>query len=130
LHPIKQFVDEVVKPLFRKCTLFDLALIALLAGAGEELLFRGTLQPLFVGWLGDLWAGLILASILFGLAHLITPTYAVLASLVGLYLGWFAHQFDNLVEVILAHALYDFVGLVYLVRFEKEEERTKIERTT
>src|ERR1700720_941187 len=41
LGPIKQFVDQVVKPLFRQCTLFDLAVIAALAGLGEELLFRG-----------------------------------------------------------------------------------------
>jgi membrane protease YdiL (CAAX protease family) len=118
LGPIKQFVDRVVKPMFRQCTLLDLALIAALAGLGEELLFRGVVQPYLVEWLG-LAAGLALASILFGLAHPITPGYVLLAALVGLYLGWCAHQFDNLFEVVLAHALYDFVGLVYLVRFDK-----------
>jgi membrane protease YdiL (CAAX protease family) len=122
LGRIKQFVDQVVKPMFRKCTILDLALIALLAGIGEEMLFRGVLQPYFVSWLEESpWVGIVLASILFGFAHPITPGYVVLAALVGLYLGWFAYYFDNLVEVILAHALYDFIGLVYLVRFEKEE---------
>lgn len=114
LRPIKQFVDQVVKPMFSRCTLFDLALISLLAGLGEELLFRGLAQPFLIKWF-DFWPGLILASILFGLAHPITPGYVVLAALVGLYLGWFANQFNNLLEVILAHALYDFIGLVFLV---------------
>jgi membrane protease YdiL (CAAX protease family) len=113
LRPIKQFVDQVVKPLFAQCTLLDLALIALLAGFGEELLFRGLIQPVAVHWLG-LWCGLLIASILFGLAHPITAGYVLMATGVGLYLGWFAYMFDNLLEVILAHALYDFIGLVFL----------------
>lgn len=130
LERIKQFIDQVVKPMFRKCTLLDLAVISFLAGLGEELLFRGLLQPMLVDWL-DLWPGLLLASLLFGLAHPITPGYVVLATAVGLYLGWWANEFGNLFEVIFAHALYDFVGLVYLVRIESpargeiEEPRTE-----
>ena len=48
---IRAFVEEVVRPLFRDCTVADLALIAFLAGLGEELLFRGLLQEGLAGWL-------------------------------------------------------------------------------
>lgn len=121
LVPIKHFVDEVVKPLFAQCSVFDLAVIALLAGIGEEMLFRGVLQPAFVHWWG-LWPGIIAASVLFGLAHPITPAYFVLATLIGVYLGYLTHWSGNLLDVILAHALYDFVGLLYLVKSDSSSQ--------
>jgi membrane protease YdiL (CAAX protease family) len=115
LARIKQFVEEFVKPAFAHCTLLDLAVLSLLAGIGEEWLFRGVLQPALADAFG-LWPALLLASLLFGLAHPITFTYVVYATLIGLYLGWFAHTFGNLLEVTLAHALYDWIALLYLVR--------------
>ena len=61
--------------------------------------------------------GLLAASVLFGLAHPITPAYAVLAAMIGVYLGWLWLAFDkNLLVPITAHALYDFLALIYLVR--------------
>jgi membrane protease YdiL (CAAX protease family) len=57
-----------------------------------------------------------LASAVFGLLHAITPTYAILATVMGAYLGvvWIAS--GNLLAPIVAHALYDFVALVWLLR--------------
>jgi CAAX protease family protein len=115
LARIKAFAEEVMKPLFRSCTLLDLAAISLLAGVGEEMLFRGVLQDLFSRWL-DPWLALTLASILFGLLHLITPTYAVLAALMGAYLGWLYARTGNLLVPIMTHTLYDFFALSYVVR--------------
>jgi membrane protease YdiL (CAAX protease family) len=40
----------------------------------------------------------------------------VLAAAIGLYLGWLFDLSGNLLLVIVAHALYDFVILVYLQR--------------
>jgi membrane protease YdiL (CAAX protease family) len=112
---MKQFFDEVAGPLFRHCTVLDLAVISLLAGAGEEMLFRGVLQAAFTGRLGPA-AGLGLASLLFGLMHPITPTYVAVAALIGAYLGWAWAACDNLLVVVVAHAVYDFIALVVLVR--------------
>jgi len=120
LRRIMQIMDNVVVPLFRTCRLGELAIIAALAGLGEELLFRGVIQAaaagLFEGLPGVVF-GLLLAAMLFGAAHAITRTYAVLAALIGLYLGivWLAT--GNLLVPIMAHAGYDFLVLVYLVRF-------------
>ena len=118
LKGIEEFVRSVVKPLFSRCSLWELALIAALAGIGEELLFRGVLQPMLVDGLG-LATGIIIASVVFGLVHFITPTYAVLATLAGVYLGVVAVIGDNILDAVIAHGLYDFVALVYLVRWSK-----------
>jgi membrane protease YdiL (CAAX protease family) len=67
--------------------------------------------------------GLLLASLLFGLLHPLTVMYFVLASLVGVYLGCWQLATDNLLVVIVAHALYDFVALVYLVG-QRTDSRT------
>src|SRR5437763_8941533 len=45
LRRIKQFCDDVVRPLFAASGVLDLAIIAALAGLGEEMLVRGVLQP-------------------------------------------------------------------------------------
>jgi membrane protease YdiL (CAAX protease family) len=115
LTRIKQFSDEIIRPLFRPCTVVDLAIISLLAGLGEEMLFRGVIQAAIGGWLGN-WAGLAIAAVLFGLLHLITPTYAALATLCGLYFGALVLWTDNLLVAILPHLLYDFIALIYLSR--------------
>jgi membrane protease YdiL (CAAX protease family) len=114
LARIRQFADEVIRPLFAACRLPDLAVISLLAGFGEEMLFRGVIQGVLSRWLGP-WTGVPLAGILFGLMHLITLSYAVMAALMGIYLGWVWAASENLLVVIVAHALYDFLALVYLV---------------
>ena len=63
-----------------------------------------------------MWVGLIAGGVLFGLAHCITPTYALLAGLIGLYLGWLWIATGNLLVPITTHAVYVFLALVYLIR--------------
>ena len=116
---IRQFFDEVVRPFFEPCTVLDLALVAVVAGIGEEMLFRGVFQAALCSWLG-LWMGLLLASAIFGLAHLITPTYAIVAALIGVYLGGLWIAADNLLAPMITHAVYDFVALVYLLRIRTQ----------
>jgi membrane protease YdiL (CAAX protease family) len=119
LRQIKKFSDEIIQPWFRPCSLVDLAVISLAAGLGEELLFRGVVQDFLIGRL-SLWAGIVFANVLFGLLHWITPTYALLAGLMGVYLSCVRLQSENLLVVIVAHASYDYLALWYLVRHGKE----------
>jgi membrane protease YdiL (CAAX protease family) len=121
LARIKDFSEAVLREFFTSSTVLDLALISVAAGLGEEMLFRGVLQPVFARWLGPA-LGLFLASVLFGLLHPITLTYVVLAALVGVYLGWLYELSGNLLVVIVTHALYDFVMLVYLTRYTLAQE--------
>ncbi len=115
LRRLKQFGDQVLRPLLAPCTVVDLLGISVLAGLGEEMLFRGVLQAAFAQRAGP-WIGLVLASVLFGFMHFITLTYAVLAMLMGVYLGLVWQWTGNLLPPVLTHALYDFLVLLYLMR--------------
>jgi uncharacterized protein len=90
-------------------------LIAALAGVGEELLFRGFLQTKLIDWT-NAPIGLVLASLLFGAAHALSKTYFLLATLIGLFFGWLAVHYHDLVAPIVAHTVYDFVALTYIAR--------------
>lgn len=116
---LRRAVDELLVPLFRHCTIADLALISLAAGIGEELFFRGLMQTAISDAIGTEYQaviGLLLSSIAFGVCHWVTPTYAALATLIGVYFGWMYLATENLLVPMTAHALYDFVALLYLIR--------------
>lgn len=117
-QPVRDFLEQTARPLFSTWTLAQLAIISLLAGWGEELLFRGAIQ----GWARLLWGpagACILASLLFGLAHAVNLPYCVAAVLLGLYLGGLYETTGTLAAPIVVHAVYDFLALVYLVRFHQ-----------
>jgi membrane protease YdiL (CAAX protease family) len=122
LRRMIDLVDRTIVPAFRPCGLAELGIISLLAGLGEELLFRGAIQEAaaqaFTGPAAP-WLGLLLASALFGMAHFITPLYALLAGLMGVYLGALWLWSGNLMVPIVTHAMYDFLVLVYLVKFRR-----------
>ena len=116
----RRFVRRWVVPLFAEATLVELALLSLIAGIGEELLFRGLIQRGLVVLIGGpvgVCIGLAVGAILFGLAHALTRTYVAFAAVVGLYLGILLLLTGNVLAPITAHAVYDFVALVYFVRW-------------
>lgn len=121
-------VEETLVPPFADRSYFDLALICVLAGLGEEALFRGVIQSTLADPLNP-WVALAVTSVLFGLGHLITPTYAVLAGLLGLYLGGLSMAYDNLLVAMVVHTLYDFVVLVVLVGRHKAKHELRAGRT-
>jgi len=115
LVEIRRHIEQLVSELFARSNWLEIALISLAAGVGEELLFRGAMQPWIASWTNPLIA-LSVVSLMFGLAHAMTTSYFVLATLIGGYLGWLAMEYDDLVAPIVAHTLYDFVALLYVVR--------------
>jgi uncharacterized protein len=115
LQRIRMFLDTGLRPAMGHWTVPQLALISILAGICEETLFRSVLQGGLSRELG-IPAGLMLSSVVFGVCHWITHTYALLAALVGLYLGALWLLTGNLLAPIVAHALYDFVALTWLLR--------------
>lgn len=124
IRRLQLIVDRQIVPLFADTTIVELALVSVAAGLGEEMLFRGWLQPAVAELWGESgnWIGLVVASVLFGVVHWVNRAYAVLAGLVGLYLGLLFLWTDNLLAPVVTHGLYDFVALIYLVRFRKNEK--------
>ena len=71
---LQRILDDQLLPLFRGAGPPAVLGVALMAGIGEELLFRGVIQAGLEGLIGPL-AALAVASLLFGLAHALTaPT--------------------------------------------------------
>ncbi len=125
LPPLRRFretIDRLVTPLFDDCTWLDFAVISLVAGVGEESLFRGVLQYGLDRWSAALglepWvattAAILFAGLVFGLVHWITRAYALYATLMGVYLGVLFVWFDNLLVPMIVHGVYDFVALIWV----------------
>jgi CAAX protease family protein len=117
LCQLRELTSEVIMRMFAGASVLQLALVAAAAGVGEELLFRGLVQAGISRFLG-LSVGIAAASVIFGLCHWLNVTYAILAMLAGAYFGAWMVATGNILTPIVAHAAYDFLALVYLIRPE------------
>ncbi|MBC8412383.1 CPBP family intramembrane metalloprotease [bacterium] len=104
-NSLRKTLLEDCRPLFSQLSVLDILFISLLAGLGEELLFRGILQYKL---------GLIIASIAFGLVHFISPAYILIAALIGVYIGLIYEYSQNLMTPVVMHFIYDFAALICL----------------
>ncbi|MBL8850939.1 MAG: CPBP family intramembrane metalloprotease [Planctomycetaceae bacterium] len=112
---LRRLVADLIGQPLSLCKWYDLILLAALAGAGEELLFRGVLSSWIGAW--DPWAGIIAANVVFGLVHSLTPGYALLAAAFGFYLSWLTEYPDppNLLRPIVTHAVYDYIAFLWIL---------------
>jgi membrane protease YdiL (CAAX protease family) len=89
-------------------TIWEWFFLAIAAGVGEELLFRGALQPVF---------GLVTTSIMFGLIHVqygLSPL-TLFVALLALILGLIRRNYSTTIAIFV-HVGYDFVlGLLVLL---------------
>jgi membrane protease YdiL (CAAX protease family) len=111
----RQLMESLLRPLFGNWSVLQLFAISLVAGISEEAFFRGAIQGSLadrVGW----GLALVLASVVFGAAHLITWIYAIIAAFIGAYLGLLWIWTGNLLAPMITHAVYDFAALVYFLR--------------
>ncbi len=114
---IKKLLLDTLGPGLHRYHWTDLLVLAAIAGFSEELLFRGIIQP----WLESSWGmatGLVVSNIIFGLVHAVTPLYAVIATLVGIYLSLSLDYGGerNLLLPVVIHGFYDFLAFVALMR--------------
>jgi len=104
---LAQRLAEILGPLSGA----QVVVLALASGLGEEAFFRGALQPR---------VGLVLASLLFGMAHLVPRRelvpWAGFAALAGVLLGALFDYTGNLVAPAAAHVLINGVNLSWLSR--------------
>lgn len=90
----------------------------LVVSFSEEFALRGVLQQHLTRVLG-IWPALLIASILFGLAHLNFGTFpnwhmVVLASAAGVFYGWAYHDTGSIRASMVTHALTVVVWSIWL----------------
>ena len=108
VRAVRRVYRDLFKPLFAEIGALEVVVISLAAGIGEELFFRGALQP---------EVGLIPASLVFGVLHMGargTIAFGGWAAIMGAALGWLAVATEGLLAPIVAHAVYDAAALVHI----------------
>lgn len=94
------------------------ALIYFLNALPEELLFRGGIQNLIEQRFGRGWKTLLVAALIFGLAHINNTTahhappnwpYVAMASLAGIAYGWTWQRTNKITSSALTHTLVNFI---------------------
>ena len=86
--------------------------IYLVTAVPEEFLFRGLIQNALERSIGR--AGLPVAAIIFGFAHLPDLRYVVLASLAGVAYGWVYARTRRITASAITHALVDWIWVLLL----------------
>ena len=116
MQQIRELVRNLLGPFLVRCRLLDMLFLALLAGVCEEVLFRGLLYTFLDQWSNTL--AVVVSSVMFALAHAVTPFYTFFAGVMGLYLCALMamDQTPNLLIPITAHTLYDFAGIILIAR--------------
>jgi membrane protease YdiL (CAAX protease family) len=117
MRRLVNLVEEHLTPYLTGASVGGIVLVSLMAGIGEEVLFRGVIQAGLADRL-PAWLAVGIAAVLFGVAHWLTVSYAVFATLIGVYLGILFVVTENLLAPLIAHALYDVIALSVLVRLK------------
>ncbi len=98
-----------LRPFAQGLAPWQVVVIAGCSSLGEELLFRGLLQP---------WLGLLPAAVLFGALHQVRGparwVWVTWATAVGLLFGAMFQATGSLIGPIIAHALVNAVNLLFL----------------
>ncbi|MDZ7757073.1 MAG: CPBP family intramembrane glutamic endopeptidase [Rhodohalobacter sp.] len=114
--PIADVLDDFA--LFRviantKFSPFDRVQISLFAGAGEEILFRGAIQPILGIWITSIIFIAIHGYFKFKSAgHIL---FGLMLFSLSMMLG-FLYEFSGLISAMAAHAIYDLVMLEWAKR--------------
>jgi uncharacterized protein len=118
LPTLREISEELAPRLVEAAPSTSLVLVAIFSGVGEEAFFRGALQQEF---------GLVVASLLFGLAHigpdrryLVWTAWAVLA---GFVFGLLYEVSGGLLAPILAHTAHNAATLLLWKRSRKDPKK-------
>jgi uncharacterized protein len=121
LRRLTILVEQELGPFLVSLSALELGILAAVAGFSEEVLFRGVLLPALSRELLSI-GGLLASSVIFGLVHFASRTYALVAGIMGCYLGILFLLTGSLVVPIVSHALYDFGALLVLARRARQRQ--------
>ena len=88
-------------------------IFGVIAGLGEEWLFRGVFQTALANKFASETIALFISGAIFGLLHAVTPSYALLATLASFFFGYLYNISGNLAVPMVSHAVYDIGALVW-----------------
>ena len=101
-----------------KDLLLNLVFVAVFAGIGEELFFRGVLQRLFIKLFKSPWGGIIAAAFIFSAIHV--QFYGFIPRFIlGILLGAIYWYSGSLWPAIVAHFAYDAFAVI-MIHFNPE----------
>jgi hypothetical protein len=99
-------LEQELAKLIKNQKGWELPLLAIMSGFGEEVFFRGGMQPTL---------GITLTSIIFGLIHFPIKreliAWPIFALLMGFFLGWQFEYTGSLVTPIITHTLINTIHL-------------------
>jgi membrane protease YdiL (CAAX protease family) len=116
--PVSRSLREVCRqliPIFEGMSFWQITILSLMAGIGEELLFRGFLQQ----WLSGYYTCEIaigIAAVVFGLLHFATFSYFLLTTVLGAVFGITYYLTGSLLLIMIWHGIYDLLVFWVLIR--------------
>ncbi|MDR2236914.1 MAG: CPBP family intramembrane metalloprotease [Chryseobacterium sp.] len=95
---------------------FLIVFTCLTAGAVEELLMRGYLQPRIEKIYNSPLAGIVVSALLFGILH---STYGTISQVIvpffiGVVFAVFYKKYSNMIVLIICHFMIDFISLMLM----------------
>ncbi len=111
-------LNRMLVQMFRNIGWIGIVLLSLLAGVGEELLFRVFLQTAISDWLGPM-VGVVLSSLLFGLAHYVSRLYFLITFIMGLCFGVLYYASESAALVMAMHFFYDLCAFTVVVKYPR-----------
>ena len=98
--------------------LFNLFMVAVLAGVGEELLFRGVIQRIFTGWTRNHHWGIWISAILFSALHMQFYGF-VPRMLLGVLFGYLLVWSGSMWLPVIAHIFFNAISVVGIYLIDK-----------
>lgn len=113
---LRKLAIDALGESLSQCRWYELVILAILAGVGEELLFRGVIDS----GLSRInpWFALIASNVAFGLLHAMSRNYFLATTGIGLAMHFLANATGerNLLAPMVAHGVYDYIAFHLLIR--------------
>jgi len=104
----------------------NIIIIAIMAGIGEELMFRGVIQKILIGWTKNIHLGILYTAIIFSAIHF--QFYGFVPRMIlGMVLGYLYIWSKSLWVPVIAHAINNALTVTFTPNtFNKGNELVKI----
>ena len=104
----------------------NIIIIAIMAGIGEELMFRGVIQKILIGWTKNIHLGILYTAIIFSAIHF--QFYGFVPRMIlGMVLGYLYIWSKSLWAPVIAHAINNALTVTFTPNtFNKGNELVKI----